>query len=41
MGLFVRVLALGVFFAGVLVLFQSWAADAKDVTLYKNPACTC
>lgn len=41
MGLFVRVLALGVFFAGVLVMFQSWAADAKDVTLYKNPACTC
>ena len=51
MGLFVRVLALGVFFAGVMVLFQSWAANdmaaddmaagAKYVTLYKNPACTC
>ena len=46
MGLFVRVLALGAFFAGALVLFQSWAAndkaaDDKIVTLYKNPACTC
>lgn len=26
---------------GVLVPVHGWAAGAKDVTLYKNPACTC
>lgn len=41
MGLFVRTLAVGVLFALVLIPVRSWAADAKNVTLYKNPACTC
>ncbi len=38
---FVRILAMGVLFTLGLLPLQSWAADDRNVTLYKNPGCGC